>query len=62
MEISILVFKKCREHNDDILFIDASNNFEKRKNQNYLRDEDIDKHISQITIDIPDNYNGQLQL
>ncbi|MCL4147839.1 UNVERIFIED_CONTAM: hypothetical protein GTU68_054573 [Idotea baltica] len=42
----ILVFKKCREHNDDILFIDASNHFEKRKNQNYLRDEDIDKIIS----------------
>ena len=42
----ILVFKKCREHNDDILFIDASNHFEKRKNQNYLRDEDIDKIIT----------------
>jgi len=42
----ILVFKKCREHNDDILFIDASNHFEKRKNQNYLRDQDIDKIIT----------------
>jgi len=42
----LLVFKKCREHNDDILFIDASNNFEKRKNQNYLRDQDIDKIIN----------------
>jgi type I restriction enzyme M protein len=42
----VLVFKKCREHNDDILFIDASNQFEKRKNQNYLRDQDIDKIIT----------------
>jgi len=39
----ILVFKKCREINDDILFIDASKDFEKIKNQNKLRDEDIEK-------------------
>jgi type I restriction enzyme M protein len=41
----ILVFKKCREHPDDILFIDASNQFEKGKNQNQLLDEHIDKII-----------------
>ncbi|NVP17320.1 type I restriction-modification system subunit M [Candidatus Gracilibacteria bacterium] len=41
----ILVFKKCRENPDDILFIDASNDFEKGKNQNRLRDEDIEKII-----------------
>lgn len=40
----ILVLKKNRE-NKDILFIDASNDFEKNKNQNNLRDEDIDKII-----------------
>lgn len=40
----ILVLKKNRE-NKDILFIDASNDFEKNKNQNYLRDKDIDKII-----------------
>ncbi|MCI1581085.1 MAG: type I restriction-modification system subunit M [Clostridium beijerinckii] len=40
----ILVLKKSRE-NKDILFIDASNDFEKNKNQNNLRDEDIDKII-----------------
>jgi type I restriction enzyme M protein len=28
----ILVFKKCKEHPDDILFIDASQHFEKGKN------------------------------
>jgi type I restriction enzyme M protein len=42
----ILVFKKCRENPEDILFIDASAYFEKAKNQNYLRDEDVDKIIS----------------
>ncbi len=43
---SILVFKKCREHPDNILFIDASRNFEKVKTQNFLRDEDVDKIVS----------------
>jgi type I restriction enzyme M protein len=38
----ILVFKKCRENPDDIIFIDASNSFEKGKNQNRLRESDID--------------------
>lgn len=44
----VLVFKKCREHPDDILFIDASgpDNFEKAKNQNVLRDSDVDKIIA----------------
>jgi type I restriction enzyme M protein len=41
----ILVFKKCRENPDDILFIDASNDYEKVKNQNVLRDQHIDKII-----------------
>ena len=41
----IMVFKKCREHSEDILFIDASNDFEKVKTQNMLRDEHIDKII-----------------
>jgi type I restriction enzyme M protein len=41
----ILVFKKCRENPEDILFIDASQHFEKQKTQNYLRDQHIDKII-----------------
>ncbi|ASS49905.1 MAG: type I restriction-modification system subunit M [Candidatus Fluviicola riflensis] len=41
----ILVFKKCRDTPDDILFIDASNDFEKVKTQNVLREEHIDKII-----------------
>ena len=42
----VLVFKKCREDDQDILFIDASKDFEKVKNQNKLREEDIDKIIN----------------
>lgn len=41
----ILVFKKCKESPDDILFIDASKHFLKVGNQNQLKDEDIDKII-----------------
>lgn len=41
----IMVFKKCREQPDNILFIDASQHFEKVKTQNYLRDSDVDKII-----------------
>ena len=41
----ILVIKKCREHSDNILFIDASNDYEKAKNQNYLTNENIEKII-----------------
>ncbi len=40
----ILVFKKCRVHDDDILFIDASQHFEKVGNQNALTDE----HVARI--------------
>lgn len=43
---SILVFKKCRENDKDILFIDSSKHFEKRGNQNYLTPENIEKIIS----------------
>jgi type I restriction enzyme M protein len=37
----VLVFKKCRENPDNVLFIDASKHFEKSKNQNRLREEDL---------------------
>ena len=42
----ILVFKKCREHPNDILFIDASAEFDKVKTQNMLSADNIDKIIS----------------
>ncbi|MGU3126532.1 N-6 DNA methylase [Staphylococcus aureus] len=32
----ILVFKKCRQQDDNVLFIDVSNDFEKGKNQSHL--------------------------
>jgi type I restriction enzyme M protein len=41
----IMVYKKCRENPEDILFIDASRHFEKVKTQNMLRDEDISKIV-----------------
>ncbi|MGI8835170.1 MAG: type I restriction-modification system subunit M [Pyrinomonadaceae bacterium] len=42
----VLVFKKCKEHFENILFIDASQGFERRGNQNYLRAEDIDRIVT----------------
>jgi type I restriction enzyme M protein len=51
----ILVFKKCREAGDDVIFIDASNEFEKGKNQNNLTDENVQKiivtYVNRETID-----------
>jgi len=40
---TVLVFKKCRRDDKNILFIDASREFEKGKNQNHLTDENIEK-------------------
>ena len=42
----ILVLKKQRKNPDDILFIDASQHFEKVGNQNQLRPEDIERIVS----------------
>lgn len=41
----ILVFKKNRDNEDNVLFIDASNEFEKGKNQNNLTDENVEKIV-----------------
>ncbi len=40
----ILIFKKCRE-TEDVLFVDASKLYEKRKNQNFLRSEDVNRIV-----------------
>jgi len=40
----VLILKKNR-NNRDVLFIDASKDFEKQKNQNFLTDENIDKIV-----------------
>lgn len=42
----ILVMKKCRKDDDNILFIDASREFEKVKTQNKLRYEHIEKIVN----------------
>lgn len=51
----ILVFKKCREAEDKVLFIDASEDYEKGKNSNSLRDADVDKitnaYLNRTTIE-----------
>lgn len=41
----ILVLSKCRVHSEDVLFIDASNDFEKDGNKNRLSEENIAKII-----------------
>jgi type I restriction enzyme M protein len=45
----IMVIKKCREINEDILFIDASKDFEKQGNQNKLLPEHINKIVEHYT-------------
>lgn len=42
----IMVFKKCRENPNDILFIDASEHYEKVKTQNVLTPDNIDKIVT----------------
>lgn len=42
--VCIVVLKKCKKHND-VLFINASKDYEKGKRQNRLRDEDIDRIV-----------------
>ena len=51
----IMVFKKCREADDNVIFIDASSEFEKGKNQNILTNENVERIVetykSRETID-----------
>ena len=42
----IMIFKKNRSYDDDVLFIDASRDFNKFKLINNLRDEDINKIVN----------------
>ena len=42
--VCILVLKKCKQP-DNVLFINASEHYEKGKGQNYLRNEDIEKIV-----------------
>ncbi|MCP1674426.1 type I restriction enzyme M protein [Natronocella acetinitrilica] len=45
---AILVFKKCRKDSEHVLFIDASRDFAKGKNQNTLRSADVRKIIDTL--------------
>ena len=45
ISVCILVFKKSRNFSQDVLFIDASNDFKKGEKRNCLRSEDIFKII-----------------
>lgn len=49
----ILVFKKCRENPEDVLFIDASQYYENIKTQNVLRPQDVEK--------IVDTYRNRIE-
>lgn len=68
----VLIFKKCRRHPDNVLFIDASQHFDKAKTQNVLRPEHIQKimdafkartneekysHVASITSIKANDYN-----
>lgn len=60
----ILVFKKCRENPEDILFIDASKGFEKVKTQNILHEEHIDQIVQTFrdrTVIEKYSYNASLK-
>lgn len=60
----ILVFKKCRENPDDILFIDASEHYEKIKTQNILTEDNIDAIVATYRMyvkkEVPQEGNIQL--
>lgn len=54
---AILIFDKARSDNKDVLFIDASKEFESGKNQNKLREQDIEHIVSTYK-----NYRGAAPL
>ena len=59
----ILVFKKCRENPNDVLFVDTSQHFEKVKTQNVLRDVHIDKIIETFRKRLEsDKYSKKISL
>lgn len=59
----ILVFKKCRQKDSDIVFIDSSKEFVKVKNQNMLSDEHVAKIIKTYeNREIKDKYSSVVSL
>jgi len=60
--VCIIVLKKCKK-DDDILFINASEHFEKGKKQNYLTGEHIDKIINTYQNRLEENkYSKKVSL
>jgi len=58
----VLVFKKCREEDQGVLFIDSSAFFEKAKNKNIMREQDIEEimrvyegryHVNKYSREVP---------
>ncbi|MFA0523704.1 type I restriction-modification system subunit M [Vibrio sp. 10N.222.52.C3] len=47
--VCILVFKKSRKLGDNVLFVDASQYFEKGKDANYLREEDLQRILNVVS-------------
>jgi type I restriction enzyme M protein len=45
----ILIFKKQRQHTDNILFIDASNQYGKERWYNYFREQDLESILTAVT-------------
>jgi len=59
----ILVIKKCREENEDVLFIDASNHFEKQGKDNKLLPEHINTIVNTYTNrTVTDKYSYKASL
>ncbi len=59
----VLVFKKCREKDKDIMFIDASKEFDKIKTQNILTDEHVEKIVKTFeTREEIDKYSRPVKL
>jgi type I restriction enzyme M protein len=58
-----LVIKKCREVNEDVLFIDASNHFEKKGKDNKLLPEHIENIVETYkNREIKDKYSYRATL
>jgi type I restriction enzyme M protein len=59
----ILVIKKCREVNEDVLFIDASNHFEKKGKDNKLLPEHIENIVETYkNREVKDKYSHRATL
>jgi len=59
----ILVIKKCREVNEDVLFIDASNHFEKQGKDNKLLPEHIEEIVNTYeNREVTDKYSHRATL